>query len=162
MFHIDSGLSWSRNRFHHQTVRKPGPVLKQVIPVPCANVHFETLRWPSAISFNIFIHFTIMADQDMLVRKNRVSFRRYKGNIFLDFIHSPSPTSGRSYWPKGFTLADRERESEEFIAREDDIWVSAYQKSGTMFVWIVKLELLGIWHGRGAHYCLNITPANVM
>ena len=71
-----------------------------------------------------------MASTETLVRKNRVLLRKFKGYYFCDFSGTVNLPLPYPLWKEGFTMAEWEREAEEFQAQEDDIWVSSFPKSG--------------------------------
>ena len=65
-----------------------------------------------------------MASLEELVHNKRVTYLRYKGQLYSNFSKCVSS------WPAGFTRSEWEAQAGEFQAREDDIWLSSYQKSG--------------------------------
>ena len=72
-----------------------------------------------------------MASLEELVRNKSVTYLRYKGHLYCNFSATFSAFSKCvSFWPDGFTRSEWEAQAGEFQAREDDIWLSSYQKSG--------------------------------
>ena len=67
-------------------------------------------------------------DESHCVTYNGFTFRKFRDRLHPNF--EELKLGDKIIWPQGFTRSDWMRELQEFKAREDDVYVCSYPKSG--------------------------------